>query len=206
MPRQGSKPPRLKEQPPDEVGKYKKKKVPPKGGNNKKAPLLRGVGGLNPTDANGRTTPPLRVWLPEGKARRRGRVHWTKADSVGGHATEKLPPPARLRANALVLLTPPQGGSDSLLYSVVKPFSPRPENHPPLPPLNRGVRKSNTPARGVKKEGLPPTGGNNKKTPLLRGGRGGCSFEKGFFNNPRRPGSVLTGRAARIRVTRTRTH
>ena len=62
-----------------------------------------------PIEENSKSTPPLRVWLPEGKARRRGRA-LAKADSVGGHATEKTPPTGSVSGKIpLTSPTPPQG-------------------------------------------------------------------------------------------------
>ena len=68
------------------------------------------------------------------------------------------------------------------------------------PPLNRKSYKGNPPLTGDKgNPPYPPLSGGYKKamrshraegvllflTPLSRGGRGGCSFDKGFFQQPR---------------------
>ena len=63
-------------------------------------------------------TPPLRgSGFPRGKPDR-SRAVYAKADAVGGHATEKLPPPTRLRASPLPRRLPLKGGVNVKFFSV----------------------------------------------------------------------------------------
>ena len=58
-------------------------------------------------------TPPLRVGLPEGKARRRGRALGRRPIRWGDDSKMTAPPTGATSNSVLVLPTPPQGGSGS---------------------------------------------------------------------------------------------
>ena len=128
-------------------------------------------------------TPPLR-------GSHRGRAVCAKAESVGGHATEKLPPPSQPSPVGSASSTPPQGGSEFLLYSVdnfpqgvvekghisgveEKPLSPG-KATPPTPPCQGGIKRRCPPMR--EKRITPPLRVITKETrreftPPLRGSR-----------------------------------
>ena len=83
--------------------------------------------------------------------------------------------------------------------SLVRSLSLDLKSNPPYPPLTGGYEKATSrQVGGIKKEG-PPERGNNKKTPLIRGGRGGCLYPltkgikamsptRNFFNSRRKAG------------------
>ena len=59
------------------------------------------------------------------------------------------------------------------------------KGNPPYPPLSGGYEEPKPLVGGKKNQNpAPPVEGLPFFTPLTRGGRGGCSFEEGFFNIP----------------------